>query len=202
VRGRLLRGAVVVAVVLLVGLALGAGTATAQGGPLGSLVNSAGPWALVAFLLALPARRASAAAACGALALVSLLAGYVLAARLEDHPSSRSLLLFWGLAAVLVGPLLGLGAAWLRARVPVRSGLGAGGLAGVLVGEGVYGLTTVAATTSAAYWAGEAVLGALLLALALGLLTSARDRLVAVAVTALVAAALVVVFRADLIALL
>lgn len=190
--------------VVLTGVLLGAVSSFLQGdGVLGSLANSAGPWALVAFLLALLGTRLPVSMVFGAAALLSLLAGYVLGAQLADHPSGRSLLLFWGLAAVVVGPLLGLGAHWLRTRTPVLAGLGVGGMAGILVGEGVYGLTTVAETTSPTYWTVEIVAGVLLLGWSLARrLASWRDRLVAVLATAAVAALFVVAFRADLIAVL
>ncbi|MEO5709068.1 MAG: DUF6518 family protein [Nocardioidaceae bacterium] len=127
--------------------------------------------------------------------------GYVLGAHLADHPSGRSLLLFWGLASIVVGPLLGIGAHWLRSGAPVRAALGVGGMAGILVGEGIYGLTTVAATTSSTYWSLEIAAGVFLLGWALVRRLSRRDGAVAV-VTALVAVLLVVAFRADLVALL
>lgn len=123
-----------------VGLALGFLTAYAQGWlpvEVGSLANSSGSWTLVAFLLALLATSAPLAALCGALALLGLLAGYILGAGIMGNPSSSSLLIFWGLAAVVVGPLLGLAAHWVRFGRATLAAIGAGGLSGVLIGEGV-----------------------------------------------------------------
>lgn len=128
--------------------------------------------------------------------------GSVLGSHLADHPSGRSLLLFWGLPSVVVGPLLGIGAHWLRSGAPVRAALGVGRMAGILVGEGIYGLTTVSATTSSTYWSLEIAVGVFLLGWALVRRLSRLDGAVAVVVTALVAVLLVVAFRADLIALL
>jgi hypothetical protein len=71
------------------------------------------------------------------------------------------------------------------------------------VGEGVYGLTYIAGTTFRPYWWAETVVGLILAAW----LVSRRPRLtqtaaVAVAIGALTAAAFVVIYSADLIAVL
>ena len=89
---------------------------------------------------------------CGALALVALLAGYVLGAGIRGFPSSTALMVFWGLAAVLAGPPLGLSAHWVRAGRPGLAALGAGVPAGVLIGEGVYGLRVISDTTFPPFW--------------------------------------------------
>ena len=54
---------------------------------------------------------------------------------------------------------VGVGAAWLRGADPIRAAAGVAPIAGILLGEGLYGLTVVASTTSVAYWIGEIVLG-------------------------------------------
>ncbi|MFE1167251.1 DUF6518 family protein [Nocardiopsis sp. NPDC058789] len=147
------------------GLLVGVLTSYAQGllpGVLAPLANSSGSWSVAALLLAYPARRRGFAIAAGVLTLFAMVAGYDLASVLRGfHPSLGSSL-FWCTAAVVVGPFLGWGAHALRTRsgyVP----LAAGAVSGLLVGEGVYGLTVIAATTPAAYWWGSVAAGAALL---------------------------------------
>lgn len=142
-------------VVLVTGFALGVLTSFGQGllpDELTSFANSSGSWSAVAFALALGARSRGLAVVAGVLALWALLAGYVVTSELRGFPASTRLVTFWGAAGLLAGPFLGLGAWWTRHGTAVQGGLGAGALAGVLVGEGVYGLTVVGGTTAPEYW--------------------------------------------------
>jgi len=187
-------------------VALGVLTAYAQGWlpeETNSLANSVGTWVLVAFILALVPATPTGAVACGVVTLLGLLAGYVIGAALRDFTSSTSLIIFWGLAAALAGPLVGLSASWVRSGRPARVAAGAGTMVGVLVGEGVYGLSFIADTTSPPYWWAEIVIGVAVFG---ALSVSCRLRLRWVAVAALVAAAVgstfVVVYSQDLISLL
>ncbi len=191
---------------LLVAAALGAATAWGQASlpdDLGSLANSSGSWCTVAFVLALRARRPRVAATSGTVALLALLAGYVLAAAGRGDPSSRSLLLFWGIAALLAGPALGLAAHTVARGSAHAAAVGTGAIAGVLVGEGIYGLTVVSDTTSSTYWWAQIASGFAVLAV-VGVLRLRRGTLVvaACAVTAAVAASFVCLYRLDLMALL
>lgn len=188
-----------------VALVVGILTAYAQGwlpDELRSLANSVAPWALVAFLLALLAPTPALAAASGTVSLGALLAGYAVGTvALHDASSAQPVLVVWGAAAVLAGPLLGLAASWTRGHRPIRAGVGSGAVAGVLVGEGVYGLTVIAGTTYHPYWVGEMAVGVLLLVVA----ASRRPRhWGSAAVSALVAAgtalAFVGVYSQDVIA--
>lgn len=150
------------------GLLVGALTAYAQGSlpdDVSSLANSCGPWVLAAFLLALPARRAVVAAVSGALALAAMTWGYYAADLYRGYPASSAHVLFWLAAAAAIGPVAGACACWLRARTPRLAALGAGGVAGLLVGEAGYGLTYIADTTSPVFWALEMLLGVVLLGL-------------------------------------
>jgi FtsH-binding integral membrane protein len=150
---------------LVVGLLLGALTALGQQylpDAVRSLANSSGPWCLVAFALAWRAPRGRPVV--GALALAALLAGYVACSAVRGYPSSTALLLFWGLASVLVGPVLGVAAGWVRGTDGIRPALGAAVPAGVLVGEAVYGLTVVADSTSGGFWVAEGIVGLALVA--------------------------------------
>ena len=81
---------------------------------LGSLANSAGSWSLAAFLLALVDRVPWRGAILGALALAAMVVGYAVVTQVRGFPVSTRLVVFWGLAAVTVGPALGVGAAWTR----------------------------------------------------------------------------------------
>lgn len=161
-------------IVGLAGFGLGVLTAYAQlwlPEEVGSLANSSGTWCLLAVALALLARSQRAASAFGVLALGTLLIGYVSGAALRDIPSSRSLIAFWGLAALVVGPFLGLAAHWIKTEKPVYNAVGAGGICGLLIGEGVYGLVEIADSTYPPYWWAEILVGVGLLVWA-----SARPR--------------------------
>ena len=188
----------VLATVGVAGTMLGVLTAYGQSWlpeEVGSLANSSGSWALVAFGLALLARGPRTAAACGALALATLLAGYILGSEVRGFPSSARTMAFWAVAAVLAGPLLGVSSHWVRTRRPTWAALGVGAMSGVLVGEGVFGLIFVAATTSPPYWWGQVGVGIGLLVFVAGSrLRDSRERALAVATTVAVAVAFVVVY--------
>ena len=59
---------------------------------------------------------------------------------------------------MLAGPPLGVAAAWSSRLVELRS-IAIAVIAGVLLGEGVYGWTTASETTDWRYWATEMVVG-------------------------------------------
>lgn len=190
----------------IVGVSLGFLTAYAQEwlpDELGSLANSAGSWALVAFVLALLAADARTAAFFGFLALVALLTGYVLGANVRGFVSGRALIVFWGAAAVVAGPLLGLGAHWVKTQRSAAGALGIGAISGVLVGEGIYGLAYIADTTYPPYWWGEMIVGvALLTWVAVRRLRPPQTAALALAATAITAIAFVATYRLELIAIL
>ena len=189
-------------VVATLGLVGGLVTALAQQWlphSLASLANSAGPWGLLAFALALLPRTAIAAAVAGGLALLTLVSGYYGFNELRGHPASSRAVLFWGLAATTAGPVLGLASHWVRARGPRPwPAVGAGVVSGMLVGEGIYGLLYISDTTSPPYWWCEILggLGVLLMAVVLRL-RSPRETLVAALVAAATATVFVVAFGVD-----
>jgi Family of unknown function (DUF6518) len=151
------------------GIAIGIATSVGQGSlpeGLTPLSNSSGSWCLCAFALALLERDPRRAALVGFASLVAMLAGYALATEFRGYPVGTSMFVRWGAAAVIAGPALGVGAAWLRGPDPRRAAAGVAPIAGILLGEGLYGLTVVAATTSVGYWIGEVVLGLTLVVLA------------------------------------
>lgn len=159
----MLRFASGLALAAAVGLVVGALTASAQGwlgDGVGSLANSAGPWALAGFAVALLSGRLGAAVVWSTLTLVTCELGYVIATEVRGGSNAASTVQFWVTAAVLAGPPLGVAAAWARSATDwFRAGAGAGVIGGVLAGEGAYGLTEVADTTNPVYWAVEIVLG-------------------------------------------
>lgn len=156
------------------GLVIGIATSVGQGwlpDGLAPLSNSSGSWCLCAFGLALVERDPRPAALVGFASLAAMLAGYALATELRGYPVGASMFVRWGVAAVIVGPALGVGAAWLRGPDPLRAAAGIAPIAGILLGEGLYGLTVVAGTTSVGYWIGEVAVG-----LTLVVLTAIRIR--------------------------
>jgi hypothetical protein len=186
------------AVVAIVALALGVLTAYAQGWlpqQMSSLANSAGSWTLVTFALSMMAFSGWLAAVFGAASLLGLLAGYVLGAGMRGDPSSNTTIVFWGAAALLAGPLLGLSGHWVKTRRDLPAAIGVGAVSGVLMGEGVYALTHIADTTYPPYWWGEIVVGLiLLLAVAWRRLLGIRAVALSVGVTVVAAVAFVLVY--------
>ena len=146
---------------VVVGVGIGALTSVLQGrlGPLDPLANSAGSWCVVAALLASRTRRPGLAVAIGVLTLWSLLGGYLLATELRGLAMSQTFLLFWAACGAVGGPVVGLAGSWLRHDRAWRPALAVAALAGLLLGEAVYGLTVVVETTGVTYWALEAVVG-------------------------------------------
>jgi uncharacterized protein DUF6518 len=177
------------------GLLTGALTAYGQGSlpdDVSSLANSCGPWVLASFLLAFAAPRAAVAALSGAVSLAAMTWGYYAADLYRGFPASSAHVLFWLAAAAAIGPVAGASAHWLRAG-PARLGaLGVGALAGLLMGEGGYGLTYIADSTSPVFWKLE-ILGGLLLLVA-GALRVRRAGLADPFVAVVTAAAVTVVF--------
>ena len=153
---------------------------------------------MAAFLLALPNRDARLGLLLGPIALVAMLVGYDLATIARGNAVSTSTVVFWGAAAVVVGPVLGVGAAWARGRDPRRVAIGVAPLAGILIGEAVHGLTAIADTTYGPYWVGQAAIGIALIAWVGVRTRSAVAAILCAALAAAVAAAYVVALSGDL----
>jgi hypothetical protein len=128
-----------------------------------SLANSAGPWSLAAFLVARYNRRLAPAVAAAMITLACCELGYALTTELRGDANAESTVVFWLTAAVLAGPPLGVAGAW-STQNGLRRGVGLAVLGGVLLGEGLYGWTTIADTTNSRYWMIELVIGALIVA--------------------------------------
>jgi len=126
------------AVGLLVGVATQIGQSILPDG-VSQVANSISPWLLVAFLLGsrMPDRRWAAIA--GLTALLGALVGYYGMIELRDGygPSTGSLL-FWGLGALLGGPLFGIAGWSWRFSGGWRRAASIGLLAAVAIAEGVY----------------------------------------------------------------
>ncbi len=184
------------AIVAAASLLLGAATFFAQGSlpdALRSFANSASGWTLVTVLLLNWIRvRAAVAALLGATIFVLLTVGYATAARLQDLFYDPTL---FALVGVLVGPFVGVATSRLRAVPPRRPAMGTALLAGIGVGEAVYGLTSIADSTSPVYWVliGAAAL-ALLVAMLIRRIREALWMVLAVIGTCVTAGAFVVAY--------
>jgi len=168
-------------------LLLGGLTSWAQGvlpDALASFANSPSGWTVLTALAVAAARPTLAwGAALGVASFVSLVLGYTIASELRGLTYSPVL---WGVVGVIAGPFVGAAAAAVVKCHTVQAALGAGALAGVLIADGIYGLTVVSGTTSSVYWSLCLVAGVALIAVtALRLGTrAAAARVVASAVAA------------------
>jgi hypothetical protein len=143
---------------LIAGLVAGALTSPLQGwlsDSASSLANSAGTWSLVAFLAARRSHEMMVGALVAATTLAMCEIGYVLATEVRGGSNATSTVMFWIAAAVLAGPPIGVAATWTLQSHPPRRGAGFGVITGVLVGEGIYGLTKIRDTTDWRYWTVE-----------------------------------------------
>ena len=147
------------------GVGVGVLTAYGQGwlrDATASLTNSAGPWSAAAFLVARYNRRSAPAIVAAMVTLACCELGYAVATELRGGANATSTVVFWLAAAVLAGPPLGVAGAW-STESGLRGGVGLSVLGGVLLGEGLYGWSTVADTTDWRYWALEAAIGVLVI---------------------------------------
>lgn len=154
-------------VMLFTGLILGGVTSFAQEflpDAVNSFANSASGWTfLTALLVWLMRSRTVLSAVLGAVGFLSLVVGYTLVSGLRGYFYSPVL---FGIVGLVVGPFVGIAACWLH-RHDGKAAIGSALLSGIAIGEGVYGLTVVAETTSPYYWIVIAALGLGLLAVIL-----------------------------------
>lgn len=187
-----------VGIAAAVGLAGGVATSYLQGAlpeGLAPLANSAAPWCAVAFIVALRARTPAVAIVCAVLALFLLDLGYGLGSTLRGYTYSTSTTLFWSAAAVVVGPVLGLSAHWIRHAGPARAAVGAGCAVGILLGESAHGVLAISETTPLGYWLAEGAVGVLaLVAMAATRLRRLLPIAIATGTAVLVGAALLLVY--------
>ncbi|WP_210507771.1 DUF6518 family protein [Naasia sp. SYSU D00057] len=178
-------------IVLMLGAAVGGLTSLGQLAGLGPLANSASAWTIPTAAAVLLVRAdLRVAPIFGTLGFAADILGYTVVSNLRAHPFDPS---FWLVVGLVAGPVVGVAAALLRQADRRRVAVGIGVLAGILVGEGVYGLTTVAATTGPSGWIVLMALAvAAFAAVALRRLRSAAPLAFAAAVTVAVAAAFLV----------
>jgi hypothetical protein len=151
-----------------------------------SLANSVTGWTLPTIVLILvTARSYTEAAVIGAVSFVALTVGYAVVSTLRGFPFDP---ITWAVIGLFAGPVIGAATFALR-RSPTEAAVGGGLLAGVLIGEGVYGLTAIAATTSPVFWWAAITVGvALLVAVAALRLRDIRSTAVSGSVAVLTAA--------------
>lgn len=151
------------AVVVAVAFVGGGVTFFAQGflpDVLASFANSASGWTLITAVIVWALRAQPVPAAVfGTMGFVLLVLGYTAAASSQWLYYDPRL---FGVAGLLVGPFVGVGASWLHRR-GWRAAVAGGFLAGIGFGESVYGLVQLAGTTSPVYWALIGALGVALL---------------------------------------
>jgi hypothetical protein len=148
--------------------------------------NSASGWTILTVLVVAACRAGTAPSAIfGSASFVALVLGYQVVSGLRGFPTSETLFLIVG---VIVGPFVGVAASWLR-RDGWRMVLGCGALSGIAVGEALYGLILVVASTGWFYWTLIGVVGLVLVALTAHGLNSVRTRLILLGGVLLVGAA-------------
>lgn len=132
-----------------------------------SLANASGPWFSVVMASIVVARpRLGLAIILGALGLIAMNEAYGVVSRSRGFPYGGGLTSIWNLIAVVVGPVAGIAATWLRSSRPVLVALGAAAPASVFLGESLYGLTAVSDTTSPVFWSIELAAGIALVVVA------------------------------------
>lgn len=160
-RGRSL--AALVIAVLLASFVIGGLESFAQQflpAALSPLANSASGWTIVTALLVFFSRvRTGWAAVLGGVSMVLLVCGYALVSTWRGYYYDP---LMWSLIGAVVGPFVGVAAAWLH-ESRWRAALGTGLLTGIGFGEAVYGVVAISATTGLTYWIVVAALAATLL---------------------------------------
>jgi hypothetical protein len=133
-----------------------------------SLCNSAGGWSAFVFLLVWLSRgRPLLAALLGLVAFEVMLEGYSVVSGLRGYYYAMPFSTVYAGAALVAGPMLGIGASLSRYGSRAWRIAGVAVLSAVLMGEGAYGLLWLLDSTSPVYWALELVAGATFLAAAL-----------------------------------
>jgi Family of unknown function (DUF6518) len=158
------------AVALVLGVAAVTGTLTPFGEihlprSINAAANSSGPWAMIAFASVYLSRaRGAFAATLGACSLVVMDLFFFVAFELRVGHYLHSYLAFWLTIAILVGPLVGLCASWLRSRRMSLRAISIAAPSSVLVGEGIFMLVRLPGV-STVYAVASVVVGVLLFAI-------------------------------------
>jgi hypothetical protein len=140
-----------VALIVGAGLATGALTQIGQSAlpdDWSQLANAITPWLLVAFLLgsAMPDTRWAVSAGAGAL-LLALVGYYGMVQLKYGYGGGTGAWIFWGLGALVGGPVLGVAGHWWRGPVHRRRAIAIGLLGAVAIAEGAYNVLVVDHTT-------------------------------------------------------
>lgn len=163
------RAAASVAVVVAIALLAGALTSVGQQylpDAVRSIANSSGSWTLITFAAVYLSRtHGLAAAVLGAIAFVLMNEAYGIVSTWRGYPYIGGITNIWNVIGVIIGPIVGIAASWLRTEAPRQRAFAAAAPSAVLIGEGIYGLTVVSETTSPVYWWLEIVAGVLVVAL-------------------------------------
>jgi hypothetical protein len=118
-----------------------------------SLANASGTWFAVVMAALVVARpRPVLAIILGVLGLIVMNEAYGVVSRWRGFYYGGGLSSMWNQIALLVGPVAGIAATWLRSPRPILVAVGASAPAAVLIGEGLFGLTVVSDTTSPVFW--------------------------------------------------
>lgn len=129
-----------------------------------SFANSAGGWTILAFgLVWLTRARPPLAAVLGIVSFVLLTEGYRLVSGWRGFYYAEPFQDTFTIIGLFAGPVIGLSASFVRWAPGSWKPFAVAPVAAVLIGEGVYGLTVVADTTSPVYWIVQGLLGAALL---------------------------------------
>jgi hypothetical protein len=140
-----------------------------------ALGNTAAPWFVVAFAVAMAARRIGGSMTVAMVCLLSTVAGFYAVEAMIGWGVSSHQVVQWSVCSVVAGPLVGLAAGSFRHAGRLPTALGAGLLGGLLVGEAVWGLTGLKLSSPADYWHVQIAVG---VALTIGLtLWRSRDDL-------------------------
>jgi hypothetical protein len=136
-----------VALIVGAGLATGALTQIGQSAlpdDWSQLANAITPWLLVAFLLgsAMPDTRWAVSAGAGAL-LLALVGYYGMVQLKYGYGGGTGAWIFWGLGALVGGPVFGVAGHWWRGPVHRRRAIAIGLLGAVAVAEGAYNVLVV-----------------------------------------------------------
>lgn len=139
------------------------------------LDNTAAPWFLVAFAVAMFARRIGGSISLALVCLLATVAGFYAVEAVRGLGVSPHQVVQWSACSVVAGPLVGLAAGACRHAGRLPAAFGAGLLGGLLAGEALWDLTGLRFSNPTEYGHVQFVVG---VALTLGLtLLRSRDDL-------------------------
>jgi hypothetical protein len=160
-----------------------------------SLANASGSWTMIGLLAVYLSRaRGVFAAALGITALLLLNEAYSAVSTARGHFYAGGFSSQWTYIAIAAGPIVGLAASWLRSSKPLFVAMAVAAPSAVLIGEGIYGLTVVADTTSPVYWCLQIAGGVAFVAIVAVRMLRSREYIVLAGALTLAGAALFFAF--------